>query len=181
MSFQDVMPALLPIENVWSNTPGDRGGETVYGISIVSNPKSPVWPFVRQFQAAKIPLQEWIRSAPFMAAVFSTYKANYWDPCQLDYFPPNLQQAAFGCAVNEGIEKMAKLLQIALIRVGQTVAQDGQIGPMTLKAINAAPAGWLEDAFKLARAEDYLEIANRDPKEQAQFLRGWGNRLKQGL
>ena len=175
------MQALLPVEGIWSATPGDRGGETVYGIDIVGNPHSPVWPEVRRLQSAGTPQSEWIKDAPLMAAVYATYKAGYWDPCQLDYFPEALQEAAFGCGVNEGLEGMATLLQKALVRVGQLVTVDGTLGPSTLQALHAAPLGWLEDAFWVLRAKAYLNIANLHPITQAQFLRGWLNRIQQGL
>lgn len=181
MSFDEVIGPLLPIEGVYSNTPGDSGGEAVFGIDMTSNPGSPVWPEVRRLQNSATPQSIWKQDVALMAAVYSTYKSKYWDPAQLDYFPSTIQEAAFGCAVNEGIGGMARLIQRAAARTGQQVVEDGEIGPATLKAVNAAPIGWLEDAFWRLRAEAYLGIANAHPITQAQFLRGWLNRIEQGL
>lgn len=181
MSLESCLPNLLKAEGIYSNDPGDHGGETVFGVDMTSNPNSPVWAEVRRLQAAQTPTALWLEDVPLMAAVSDTYKANYWEPCELDYFPDFIQQAAFGCAVNEGNTTMAKLLQKALVRTGATLQLDGQMGPGTLAALNAAPKGWLLDSFWKVRAEAYLSIANNHPDTQAQFLRGWLNRLEAGL
>jgi lysozyme family protein len=131
-------------------------------------------------QASEIPSKEWPKDAALMNAVNSWYFNKYWLPAQLDYFPQEIQLSCFGCVVNQGLSGFAKMLQRALVRVGASIVVDGTLGPITIEAVNHAPLGWLEDAFKVERFKDYLADANADPATQAQFLRGWDNRLEMG-
>lgn len=63
------------------------------------------------------------------------YKRDYWDRTSADTLPPPLALLVFDAAVNNGVGRAARWLQGA---VG--VAADGQIGPATLAALNAAVA-----------------------------------------
>jgi lysozyme family protein len=63
------------------------------------------------------------------------YKRDYWDRASADRLPPPLALLVFDAAVNNGVGRAARWLQGA---VG--VRADGQIGPATLAALNAAVA-----------------------------------------
>jgi lysozyme family protein len=60
------------------------------------------------------------------------YKRDYWDKVAGDQLPPALALLVFDAAVNNGVSRAARWLQEA---VG--VADDGNIGPVTLAAISA--------------------------------------------
>ena len=56
------------------------------------------------------------------------------------------------------------------------VAQDGIVGPETLKAVNGADQAELFAAIKSERIKYYSDLAARKP-EMRKFFRGWMNRL----
>lgn len=180
MSLESCLPPLYHAEGIYSNDPLDGGGETVLGIDMASNPHSPVWPEVRRLQADHVSVMQWMDDVPLMNAARDTYKANYWDPCELDYFPEAMQLACFGCAVNQGKGEMVRLLQRALIHVGAHIREDGDLGAVTIAAVNSAPPAWLSDAFWMMRAENYAAVVDAHPVD-AKFLHGWLKRLQAGL
>ena len=175
MGFKEaITPLLLAEGEIFENVKGDSGGATFCGIDSKDDGDWPGWPLVYA-QLAKG--NETPQNQPaIMAAVNAWYFDKYWLPAQLDYFPESIQNSAFGCAVNQGVGEMVKMMQRALIRTGSGISVDGELGPTTLTAINKAPLLWLEDAFKLARINVYLLTEERDPKDNLQFLDGWERR-----
>ncbi|RWC46747.1 MAG: hypothetical protein EOS55_17420 [Mesorhizobium sp.] len=99
---------------------------------------------------------------------FRLYRRFYWDAVLGAELPDGVDHAVFDFAVNSGSGRAAKYLQAA---VG--VAQDGRIGPATLSAIKAKPAGVLIDALCDAR----LAFLKRLPT-WATFGRGWSDRVR---
>jgi type VI secretion system secreted protein VgrG len=180
MSLESCLPPLYQAEGILSDDPGDSGGKTVFGIDTTSNPNSPIWPEVHRLESAGTPPALWPEDVPLMNAARDTYKANYWDPCELDYFPDAMQLACFGCAVNQGKITMVRLLQRALIHVGARIVEDGDLGGATIAAVNAAPVGWLADAFWMMRAQNYAAVVDAHPVD-TKFLHGWIKRLENGL
>jgi lysozyme family protein len=63
------------------------------------------------------------------------YKRDYWDHVRGDDLPPPLALLVFDAAVNNGVARAARWLQAA---AGTTA--DGEIGPGTLAALDAAVA-----------------------------------------
>ena len=57
------------------------------------------------------------------------YRANYWDKISGDEMPGPIAQVVFDCAVNQGTEAAAEILQYAL-----RIDADGIIGPQTIAA-----------------------------------------------
>lgn len=62
------------------------------------------------------------------------YKKLYWDSCCCDDLPSGLDYAVFDFAVNSGVNRASKYLQRAV-----AVAQDGEIGPFTIRAVATLP------------------------------------------
>lgn len=58
------------------------------------------------------------------------YKNDYWNPCKCSDMPWPLGMVVFDAAVNVGVRRSSKFIQRAL-----KVTDDGNIGPVTLKAI----------------------------------------------
>ena len=181
MQFENVLPLVLEAEGVYSNDPDDAGGETVFGLDQKDDASWSGWADVHRLQAAGTPMGQWSKDTALMAAVSAYYKARYWDPAQLDYFPPALQAACFGCAVNQGIEKMVRLMQETLNECHAPTTVDGVLGPATLTAINeAASPAYLADTFWILRAKSYVADVDAKPSQE-KFLLGWMHRLINGL
>lgn len=136
------------IEGGHTNTSGDRGGETKYGISKAAYPKLNIAALTRD-QAVAI------------------YWRDYWLEAGCESLPPPLGMALFDGAVNLGIPRASKFLQEA---VG--VVPDGRIGPATVQAARDTDV-WdaLVEYFSL-RATYYHSLAATS-RSQARFIKGW--------
>ena len=144
---------------VLTNDPRDRGGMTYAGIARRSNPDWPGWVEVDQGRQ------------PDAQQVRNLYFARYWAPLRLDdVHDQHIARSIFDFAVNAGTGTAAKLAQIV---VGAT--PDGAIGPVTLRALNAADPTVFGLAYSMAKIGRYRDIVTRD-KSQAGFLLGWINR-----
>jgi lysozyme family protein len=102
-------------------------------------------------------------------AVGPLYKKMYWDKVQADALPSGVDYAVFDCAVNSGPVQALKFLQRA---VG--VADDGVMGPLTLRAVNALRAGDVVEKFTDARLNFLKSLHNFD-----EFGRGWCRRVEE--
>jgi lysozyme family protein len=70
------------------------------------------------------------------------YRKRYWNPVHGDDLPAGVDYATFDFAVNSGTNRAARMLQRAL-----RIAEDGQIGPVTIGAARAIPASELVDTL----------------------------------
>ncbi|WP_292497888.1 putative peptidoglycan-binding domain-containing protein, partial [Mesorhizobium sp.] len=95
------------------------------------------------------------------------YRCFYWDAVAGADLPDGIDYAVFDFAVNSGPGRAAKYLQAVL-----GVVQDGRIGPATLAAAGAKPAGVVIDALCDARLA-FLEKLPTWPS----FGRGWSVRV----
>lgn len=144
--------------------PGDRGGQTFAGIS------RKAWPNWHGWAAIDAGAQ------PAAQDVRDFYRANFWTPLRLDEVSEQAVAASvYDFAVNAGRRTSAMLAQVV---VG--VTPDGQIGPVTLAALNACDARAFVPSFTLAKVARYRDICMRD-RSQAKFLLGWLNRALKGL
>ncbi|CDX62416.1 conserved hypothetical protein [Mesorhizobium plurifarium] len=98
---------------------------------------------------------------------FRLYRRFYWDAVAGAELPDGVDYAVFDFAVNSGPGRAAKYLQGVL-----GVGQDGRIGPATLAAARAKPAGLVIDALCDARLA-FLEKLPTWPS----FGRGWSARV----
>lgn len=148
--FQQWFTWLLKWEGVvYENDPDDPGGATKFGIDQRSHPKENILKLTRE-RAAEI------------------YWDEYWTRCRAHEMPRGVGEVVANIAVNTGHGRASKWLQEA---VGVLV--DGEIGPLTLAAVNAKRPGVLVAAL-LDRTElHYRSIAKG---RLAKFLKGWLNR-----
>lgn len=65
-------------------------------------------------------------------AAATIYRHDYWNCLQADMLPPALALLVFDAAVNSGVERAVRWLQLA---VG--VSSDGHIGPTTIAAVRS--------------------------------------------
>lgn len=136
---------------VATNDPDDPGGLTKFGIDQRSNPSVDIANLTED-QAADLYWREWL-------------------DCKADQLKWPLSLAHFDAAVNTGPTQAARFLQRA---VG--AAPDGVIGPVTLKAANAADAQSAALACCVERERFYVRLAEQRPRFQ-KFLRGWLRRV----
>lgn len=88
---------------------------------------------------------------------------------------PAIAEKVFDLMVNMGPLRVVLLLQRALRAVGSPVEEDGQLGPHTVGATNAAPPLTLLAALRSEAAGQYRLIARANPA-LAPNLPGWEKR-----
>ena len=146
---------LLGHEGSYSNHPADPGGETMWGITIAV--------------ARENGYAGEMKDMPQSVAK-AIYRKRYW----LDIFDQTPYRVAFQVfdgAVNSGVVQSVKWLQRA---VG--VKDDGQFGPITLRAVQAASPA---NVVLLFNAERLLFMSGLST--WASFGRGWARRIAGNL
>lgn len=162
-AFSIALKFALLWEGGYANHPADKGGETNFGIT------SAVYKQYRiksglQSRSVRLITPEEVRQI---------YHQNYWFAARCSLLPSKLALCHFDWAINAGTSRAIKTLQQV---VG--VSADGIIGPVTIKAVNAAVAThkeiWLCDRYNAIRESCYRRWG---VGSQAVFLKGWLNRL----
>ena len=139
----------------YTNDPDDRGGETKFGIAKSANPD------------LDITNLDW-------SGAIATYYHRYWEPSNCTNITSGRIAALhFDGCVNNGIGRASKFLQQA---AGVTV--DGQVGPGTLAAVNAADEIAICNSICDLRVIFYNEIVANHP-DQAKYLNGWLRRINE--
>ena len=134
------------------NIPADRGGETKYGIAQNANPQ------IR------------VRDLDLVGAM-EVYFQNYWLRGKCDKLPYPVSLIHFDGCVNHGIGRANKFLQRAV-----NVADDGVIGPGTLRAVSEMDPRQIIESISEQRSNFYHAIVKRD-SSQGIFLKGWMRRI----
>lgn len=104
------------------------------------------------------------------------YQNHFWNAWYAQMIPDEVCKRVFDFAVNGGGGTSVRCLQQAvnsLLAAGTTpIAEDGDWGPMTLAAVNAADPAALQAAFQAKRIVHYQAIAAADPSK-AIYLTQW--------
>lgn len=154
VNFDQAFAKLMGHEGAYSDHPADKGGATMYGITVgVARAQG------YQGDMHRLPVD-------FAKGV---YKRAYWDVCHCDDLPAAVRFDVFDAAVNSGGSQAAKWLQRAL-----GVADDGVIGPQTIAAANACPN--IANKLNGQRLLYMTSLAN-----WPQFGRGWAIRVAKNL
>jgi lysozyme family protein len=175
--FTRYYPRLLASEGGYCHWPADAGQETWRGIARAYHPGWPGWPAIDAAKAAlglasPVPAAQWPRLGRALApdAVLATqvrafYKAEFWDVLRLDEVrSQGVAEQLADHGVNAGPARPVRLLQYALRQLGHPeVAEDGQLGPATLRATNAAPPAALFAALVALRQAFYRYRAGQLP------------------
>ena len=176
----EVLERILKTEGEYVSDPTDRGGETMGGVSRKYWPGWPGWPLVDEQKLAGKPP----RLTPQLKGMLAKfYRDNFWDRLRCDDLPAKLAYDVFDMAVNLGVSKTGGLLQEALNLLNRNekswpeIAQDGQVGPQTLRTLRAALNGaggevHLLRVLAALQGEHYLKLCRRQPKQE-RFIRGW--------
>ena len=152
MNFDQAFTKLLGAEGGYTCNPADPGGETNWGISKRSYPDVDI----------KALTQEQAKSI---------YMHDYWQPCQIELLPEEVQYDMFDAAVNSCNGQAVKFLQKAA-----GVIDDGIIGTITLNACKNLPGFVLSAKFNGYR----LQFMSALPAWST-FSRGWANRIAKNL
>lgn len=128
----------------FSDDPHDPGGATMNGIIQTEYDK---WR-----KAHGLPTQP-VRKIT-QAEGYAIYRQNYWLP-HCPTLPPGLDLQFFDCAVNQGVGEATKILQVAL-----GVESDGDFGPQTQAAVQAANVHDAIQRFTARRLGVYRETRN---------------------
>ena len=168
--FAAYFPLLLENEGGYVFDPHDPGGETWHGIARVFNPHWAGWPTVDAYKAKadwpancqvaprnQLATAILAKDAALAGLVRSFYQAQYWDNLNLGGIAhQGTASQLCDIGVNSGVGRVGHLAQYVLASsFGWHGAIDGQIGPATLAAINAAPAEQYYDALVAARRSFY--------------------------
>lgn len=152
MTFDNAFTELLGHEGGYSNHPSDPGGETIWGITVAVARQNGY-----RGEMALMPVD-------FAKRV---YKKMYWDKVKCDEVPERIRYALFDAAVNSGTGQAVRWLQRA---VG--VADDGDLGPVTLAAIRLTNPELLLMAMLGQRLEFMTRLST-----WPDFGRGWARRI----
>lgn len=154
-NFDQAFVELLGNEGGYSNDPNDPGGETNWGITLVVARENGYVGTMKDMNQdiAKI-----------------IYSKKYWLPT-FDDLPYQVAFQVFDAAVNSGTSQAVCWLQRAA-----GVADDGKIGPVTMKAVLEADPTKLVLLFN---AERLLFMTNLST--WGSFGKGWARRVANNL
>lgn len=162
--FDICLDEVLRHEGGYADHPSDPGGATNLGITHKTLARwrrvSPWWKLPK---GAVMALQR-----PEAAKI---YRASYWDRSHAGQLPSGLDLALFDYAVNSGPDRAIRALQAEL-----DVAEDGQIGPLTLGAVEAYAARRGLDVLIEALCDRRLTFLHR-LSTFAVFGKGWTARV----
>lgn len=150
MKYEDAFKTLLTFEGTaFTETSGDAGGKTKYGISQKAYPDTDIDNLTEEHASA-------------------IYATDFFLKCKIQYLPEALQYIVFDTAVNCGQGTAIMLLQKLA-----GVKQDGLIGQQTIDASNHVTIEQYADA----RKSHYNDIITKNPQDE-KFRTGWFNRVE---
>ena len=162
--FDICLDEVLRHEGGYADHPADPGGATNMGITHKTLARwrlvSPWWALPK---SAVMDLKR--------AEAARIYRANYWDRSHAGKLPAGLDLALFDFAVNSGPDRAIRILQAEL-----GVALDGQVGPLTLGAVEAYWSRRGLGALIGALCDRRLGFLNR-LSTFAVFGKGWTTRV----
>lgn len=152
MSFDRAFEAVIGHEGGYVRDPRDPGGETKFGISKRSYPRENI-------------------SGLTLARAKEIYRRDFWNKVRGDDLPYAVAVNLFDGAVNSGVGQAVRWLQRAA-----GVADDGIIGPITLRAALTADAEALAARFNGHRLQFMTDLSTWPT-----FGRGWARRVAANL
>lgn len=122
-NFNVCLQRLLKDEGGYSNTPGDNGGPTNYGITIADYRS-----YINKAGTASDV------KAMTVSQAATIYKAKYWDALNCDNLPSGVDYTCFDYGVNSGLGRPRKALQ----------RFKSQVGTILIDSINNERVGFLK-------------------------------------
>jgi lysozyme family protein len=156
-SFDKCLAITLRAEGGWSNNPSDSGGCTMLGVTL---PAYCEWKRNPKLTCADLHMIS-------MVEVHDFYHTTFWQRTMAEDLPLGVDLMVFDAAVNMGVSRSVRLLQIAL-----GVIEDGAIGPVTIAAALDVEPLVLINLLALRQTAFYRSLEN-----YTMFGNGWINRL----
>jgi lysozyme family protein len=151
-AFDEAFKIVIGEEGGYVNDPNDPGGETKYGISKAAYPSLNIKDLT--LDTAK-----------------AIYQKDYWTKARCDELPGCVATMVFDSAVNNGVGRAIRLLQMAA-----NVPADGQFGQGTMTAVKVflagRPASALMVEFQARRMVYMADLYNWHD-----YGLGWSRRL----
>lgn len=147
---------VLKSEGGYINDPDDTGGPTNMGVTL-RNFRKYVMPHAEIDDLKKLTREQ----------AATVYRQHYWNAVRANELPNGLDYAMFDFAVNSGPTRAIKFLQ----RIVGT-AQDGRLGPDTMKVATTRDTGYLIDTLCSDRLDWYKRLHN-----WSKFGKGWNKRI----
>lgn len=193
VNFDIAFEATLQHEGGYAFVKGDNGGETYKGISRKFHPNWDGWVIVDNHKSScylkdpkdKIPHNYIIQDTKMDRAVRTFYRDAFWVPLQCHRLTSALLAAElFDTGVNMGQRTAVMILQQAVNLccahyISQSLKEDGVIGPITLRVVNATYILHPKTMLKIMNGLQfmrYISIVKYD-ESQAKFFRGWMKRV----
>ena len=171
-SFSTFISKLLGNEGGYANNPADKGGETYRGISRNYNPTWSGWTTID----TRKPIANNKVFPDLESQVLSFYQKKYWNALSASLIKSQeVAELIVDWFVNGGFSTK-KLQQLLVDSFGQKIAVDGDIGPITIQAINSVNQKKLWEKIMELRKKYYQDIVDSNPS-QSIFHKGWMNRL----
>lgn len=167
----DFIPAyhhILLNEGGYVNDPDDPGGETYKGVARKMHPKWAGWAFIDSMKAVPGFPANIETSVELREMIGNFYLSEFWNKIDGDEIDNQANaQSIFDFAINAGVETAVSLAQ----KVVKTKV-DGDMGPITLKAINAFDPAHFQAAFTVEKIRRYAAIVKKRPVSRKYFY-GW--------
>jgi len=186
-SFLDAYTKTMGHEGVYSFDKDDAGGETYKGISRRFHPSWAGW---RVIDAAKekpgfphsLKDNKILKDKTMMF-----YKAVFFEPYRGDDMPKELAMEMFDTAVNMGVGRAVKFLQIALNVLNRNgklypdMVEDGDYGPTTDRCLQTYmkhdKVSLIVKIINVLQGNHYIEYMKKSPVQE-KYARGWFNRVE---
>ncbi len=167
-SFDRAIAFVLEHEGAYVEDPHDNGGATMWGISLRLLRELPEGDVDRDGDVDA----DDVRHLPRDLAI-EIYRRTFWDNYRYFRMPEQVGAKVFDLAVNAGPAQAHRLLQRALRACCVDVAEDGILGPETLRGtlIAASPVA-LVAALRSEAAGFYRLLVARRPALE-RFEAGW--------
>lgn len=164
-------------EGGYCNDENDRGGETYRGIARNFHPDWKGWDVIDDYKKIATSNKEIDKlckgNQELEWLVESFYKINFWDTIKGDdIIYQNVANNIYDFAVNSGVGRASKYAQRV---VG--VKDDGEIGKISIKAINGYNPQMFVDRYKENRISFVRKIVENDASQEV-FIDGWINRIE---
>lgn len=156
VTFGEAFDRLIGHEGGYVDHPDDPGGETNWGVTLRTAREAGYTGDMRDLtreQAREI------------------YRVAYWGRARCEEFDGAIAFQLFDAAVNHGVGNAIRFLQRAA-----GVADDGVIGPVTMKAVKSMAVTDVLARFNAERLEFYTQLSTWPT-----FGRGWARRVAGNL
>lgn len=162
-TFDDAIGTVLQHEGGFVDNRNDPGGATNFGISLR---------FLQTIDSSAD--YNTIRNMSRDDAI-EIYRNHYWNNNYDNLDSQEIATKSFDMCVNMGTETAQKIVQEAANTCGCSLVEDGDLGPVSIQAINGVDADQLLSSIRDKCWEHYQDLINHNPKFEV-FAEGWKNR-----